>query len=390
MDQIRGCLVKLDARKELDGAPAARFLDGTTVTLSSIMNLLNDCFKVFSHKVWMWQGSYAVGNQKHASLLWKFADLVQFPADLPQTETTMRTLPEILMQAILISKRSWSTVSNETIGHWLGSLKDLPPAEPIQTPLQTGFHRLSSVAWKAIYRLKPERTNLGVGSVACVCALWTGKTLFTGSTLYKWGDALSKAEILSGAQQPGVSDLQGWARDLRQARFTIDEQGLLNALVERAVRNYHDRMAKLLGRTEETMRSRIKGLQDNSERVQLMHQLASAKETAMKDLQAHWRHNLPSSINETFSREGSPILGMAYEGQRFGLKRKCPICSAIYIFPVARSKMVEALEQDWQVVGEADPNCTGRRRGCYTEAIVFVRCLTDLGILDICRRQADS
>ena len=124
-----------------------------------------------------------------------------------------------------------SSLTNECI--FVGSLKDLQPAVPFSNPLQTGSLSLSSAAWKRIYNLKPERTGLGVGSVACVCALWTGTTLLTGSTLYKRGDALSGAETVNGFQRPGFSDLHRWNMDLRQARFTSAEQGLLNTLVER-------------------------------------------------------------------------------------------------------------------------------------------------------------
>ena len=78
---------------------------------------------------------------------------------------------------------------------------------------------------------------------------------------------------------------------------------------------------------------------------------------------------------------------MSYEGQGFRLKRKCPICSTIYIFPVARNDEVEQLGQDWQVVGEADLNKVGFSRGCCAEAICFVDSLHDLRVFLACLQQ---
>ena len=192
-------------------------------------------------------------------------------------------------------------------------------------------------------------------------------------------------EAGTDADRPQASDLHGCARNLRQSRFTDNEQSLLNALVERVIEYYGSRMQKLLSKTEAEIRSEKKG--SSEKRPQLLHQLKIAKEIVLRDLQNHWHHNLPLVIKETFLQKGSPILGMSYEGQGFRLKRKCPIWSTIYIFPVARNDEVERLGQDWQVVGEADLNKFGFSRGCCAEAICFVDSLHDLGVFLACLQQ---
>ena len=58
--KIRGYLTRDEAQHELGGAPAARFLNGTVVTLSSIVELLNASCEAVQTKLEMWERMYPV------------------------------------------------------------------------------------------------------------------------------------------------------------------------------------------------------------------------------------------------------------------------------------------------------------------------------------------
>ena len=106
----------------------------------------------------------------------------------------------------------------------------------------------------------------------------------------------------------------------------------------------------------------------------------------MKERQEKWHLKLPTIIKETMSRNECPILGMAYQGQSFQLKRKCPVCITVYVSALA--SVVGRSSQDCENVGEADVNKIGQPRRCCAEALVSALCLARLGIVDVCQKQA--
>lgn len=259
--------------------------------------------------------------------------------------------------------------------------------ERTTNPLNIGRESFNSDASRQSFKLKPKPHALDVGGVACVSAVWTGAKLVTGSTLVKWGDALSKVVLVQppSGSKPGYN-LQLWTKELRQRRFTNTEQLVLNHLVLHAIGDYTKRFQKFTSLTEKGMRDQIKHLQGADKALRL-NQLAVAKKTAMQDMQRHWNSVLPAVVRKLFGGNDSPVLGMAYEGQSFDMKRKCPVCATIYIFPVARSDEVAQLRLDWQTVGEADTGRMNSPRGCCAEAITFIRCVVELGAFEACRHQ---
>ena len=62
------------------------------------------------------------------------------------------------------------------------------------------------------------------------------------------------------------------------------------------------------------------------------------------------------------------IIGLSYEGRSFETKRKCPICTAVYIFPVAA---LGSEGKNWlRGVSEISRPSTAPRE-CCGEALVF-------------------
>lgn len=168
--------------------------------------------------------------------------------------------------------------------------------------LQGRFDKLSSDTWRARYKLKPKRGNLSIGAVACVCALWTGKSLETGTTLYKWGESFSKT--VAACKESEEISLSVWGRQIRQTRFAAEEQKLIDTLVNRAIRYYRERLKSMLGESEEYKMTEIKafkGKKDQEKRKLVENQLSQARESAMDDLREKWHLNLPGILKENFS-----------------------------------------------------------------------------------------
>ena len=94
---------------------------------------------------------------------------------------------------------------------------------------------------------------------------------------------------------------------------------------------------------------------------------------------AHTRQ--PEVLKEAFGehQKSHNVIGLSYEGRSFETKRKCPICTAVYIFPVAA--LGSEGKNRLRGVGEISRPSTALR-GCCGEALVFVRCVQALGVWD--------
>ena len=139
----------------------------------------------------------------------------------------------------------------------------------------------------------------------------------------------------------------------------------------------------MIGTTE----AEIKTIKDKAEKERRTKQIETAKKIVLTEIIRDAKFHLPEAMTSTFSKQSAsqiPTIGLSYGGQSFEKKRKCPICEAVYIFPMAMNAEVEKLKQDWKVVGETDPNKVNSRRGCCAEAIAFVQCLKDLKIFSAC------
>ena len=220
--------------------------------------------------------------------------------------------------------------------------------------------------------------------------------LLTGTTLLKLG---SLEELLLGHKRETV---QTWFRKLRQSRFDPGEQQFLDYIIQPAMTSYHAEVKALLGGHEiATIRDRKKqpveakvdtpglshkekrslehkALQESVElRKQLKGYIPNAQKTALERLIPRGHQYVPNAAAAVWKDKS--VLGMAYEGSSYELKRKCPVCEAIYQFPVASPESLAKLKEEWERVGEADPARNKQSRGCCAEALVAVLLVVDRG-----------
>lgn len=253
--------------------------------------------------------------------------------------------------------------------------------------LGTGRDPIRSPEWRVRFALKEPKSNLSNGSVACTSALWTGVELLTGTTLIRWGNSAKLLEVNSTP----IITVPEWFRNTRQKRFTGQEQDVLDMIIGSAIDRYTELVTSQLGHSEATIRDKSKMLivkdkndKDARKKTQLKHlkkenealkaelleKLPVAKEKALVELVQHERDRLPVVMKEAL--KGPSVMGMAYEGQSYSLKRKCPVCEAIFIFATAKPHELDRLKQDYQNVGEADIWRSGCPRGCCAEALLAI------------------
>ena len=79
----------------------------------------------------------------------------------------------------------------------------------------------------------PSKRSSKCGQPGTLAALWTGDHLFTGSSLIRWG-SMGKLEIPSSVR----INLHAWYRNVRQSRFTQEEQEMLNTFIRSQIEYY--------------------------------------------------------------------------------------------------------------------------------------------------------
>ena len=249
---------------------------------------------------------------------------------------------------------------------------------------------IRSPKFKQRYHYQGRRSRISYGSVACSCATWNGEELLTGTTLLKLGSLERLLLVQNNKSQP----LQMWFRNVRQSRYTRDEQNLLDLIIKPAINSYHTQVTAYLGHSEKDIMDREKALvvpdlsnpqltrkeagvikkaaKDESEekRKSLKRKLPSAQEEALKQLIERGHRYIPSVTAAVFNAQ--PVLGMSYEGTSYDLKRKCPVCEAIFHFAFAKPDQLKRLKQNWTQVGEVDITRIDMPAGCCAEAMAAV------------------
>ena len=120
-------------------------------------------------------------------------------------------------------------------------------------------------------------------------------------------------------------------------------------------------------------------------RRELTTQLPKVQEAVLEQLIKYGAKYVPTATAEAF--EAKSVLGMAYEGTSYELKRKCPVCDAIFRFAFASPLRLATLVQDWERVGEADPTRINSPRGCCAEALVAVLLASNYDVLQTSLKQ---
>lgn len=117
-----------------------------------------------------------------------------------------------------------------------------------------------------------------------------------------------------------------------------------------------------------------------SENKEVVARFLKAKTKALKHLGETYSVTWPPVMQKFHQAE---LYGQAYSGQDYALKRKCPVCAAVYPFQVAENILkVRRTPQNWKDVGEADPNKINGPRGCCAEALVFIGTVRALRLFD--------
>ena len=73
-------------------------------------------------------------------------------------------------------------------------------------------------------------------------------------------------------------------------------------------------------------------------------------------------------------------LGLSFNGKTLQVKRKCPMCMSVYTFNVAIKGNDPPKETEWDNM--AEKKRTGERRGCCSEATVFILGMITSGMMD--------
>ena len=73
-------------------------------------------------------------------------------------------------------------------------------------------------------------------------------------------------------------------------------------------------------------------------------------------------------------------LGLSFNGKTLQVKRKCPMCMAVYTFDVAIKGNDPPKEVEWDNM--AEKKRTDEVRGCCSEAIVFILGMIASGMMD--------
>ena len=244
--------------------------------------------------------------------------------------TTARPPIEILFNAILLTRASPSPSARHTLAsmgsHWLQNF----PTSTVPKSFQGG-----------------TTEEAPIGTPQCLAALYTGPRLSTGSTLIQYGVFIARLTV---NHQGTDVELPSYHRDMRYSRYSKREQGVLNALVNRAV----DWLTADVVRLQRQTRGITQGF---------------ARATAAANMENNGRNiRAPCLRNEDRNQ-----VGQAYQGKSLAFKRKCPFCATLYSYSVAVPGSVPYVEVDWNMLAEADENRPRNLRGCCAEALAFIQ-----------------
>ena len=246
------------------------------------------------------------------------------------------------MEAILLSRRNLAANPRNL----LGTFPDLRRSTTSRNSLAT---RTQARPWVPFSSRHSEKSQVVTGYPSAMCALWTGVRIVTGSSLIQFGK-LKKLRI-------GGRQLHDWFRGVvRRARFTVRDQEVIDALVGQHMARYRQEV-------------------DNVRRSFPDLPLKQRKVRAFQKVTSSAHAHIPATLPTRYRGHGS-MVGQAYEGKSWSLKRKCCVCTAVYVYRIARAH-TECM--DWYHVGEESSPPQGPFGTC-AEAIVFVLSLADTGL----------
>ena len=244
-------------------------------------------------------------------------------------------------------------------------------ASGAKSPLQSPVLPLPARKWLQLHSPSTnKRREFGatrIGYPVCISAVLPGgKNALTGSSRLKLG-RLSSLQVYLGSDE-GYVDLHSWFRGVRQDRFDPKEQKIIDTLVMGDINAQKQEFARLkLPRPSQKSKNKITVMSDkDAMRGSLKYMVDSAS------------FRLPSLLATAYKSASPYHLGQAYDGQSLVVKRKCPVCMGIYVFPVSHTP---STPHDFDRVAEADKSLPkDARRGACAEAIVFIQSIVALGL----------
>ena len=241
-----------------------------------------------------------------------------------------------------------------------------------KSPLQSPVLPLLARKWLQLHgpgtNKRRESGALRIGYPACVSiVLPGGNNALTGVSRLKLG-RLSSLQVYLGGDE-GHLDLHSWFRRVRQDRFDPKEQEIIDRLVMGEVNAQRREFARLkLPRPSQGSENKIRVMSDTEAmRGSIRYMVDSAPS------------RLPSLVATAYKKTSPCHLGQSYDGQSLVVKRKCPVCTRIYVFPVAHTP---STPHNFNRVAEVDKSLPkDARRGACAEAIAFIQSIVALGLL---------
>ncbi|KAL9604120.1 MAG: hypothetical protein Q9219_000708 [cf. Caloplaca sp. 3 TL-2023] len=351
--------------------PALHYLNTVSLTFDDLRNNLKFILEALNVRRKRWFSLFQEEGMQMPSVGW-----------------SPRPLSEVVVEAMLLTRKP-QVLTHTEVQPWLGSIH-LWNHTPYREDAVVSSGRLTERENLLHMKMNPDDKSVRPGQVAVLCFFRESlllvslmiqakmeKTFATGSTLIHWGNKLKDMEFVKpgspDTSKPGPGKkLHEWFREERQARFSKQQQKLVNVLVERFTKLYHLEMVRRVGLSEADLKTLPR---KDSRRQDLPRTKQIAAQSANK--LAKDRVN-PPTLNSDMYRNLS-YLGQAYEGQSLAFKQKCLVCDAIYTFPVS---MGRSGGTDTEVIAELDPNKANAPRGCCAEALCFVRTIAALKLED--------
>ncbi|KAL8877660.1 MAG: hypothetical protein Q9198_004363 [Flavoplaca austrocitrina] len=298
--------------------PALHFVNSTRLTFEELRSSLAANFAALNLKkdtFWHAAGRHSIHSSNRMS---------------------RRPLSQLVIEAMLRTKRA----------------TDLPTMRsdrPLFNPDNAAASRLTNGPTTGLNvlmnRLAPGDQALTPGTVAVVTAIKTNKVLITGGTLIDWGKGFGQLKLSNQNVK-----LFEWYREQRRGMFSNEDAQLLGALIDRLFIPVYD--AKFKNECLLTPPELERTLRQPRNVFELRANHQKYKKTALMDCEQCMDREIWTEQLRRLSQAHHICLGQSYVGGSHAFKRKCPVCTIVYPFPVLQLSI--HLEQEYNMVPETE------------------------------------